>query len=52
MNYTGSVKGTVDNFPAIFVDSLKENGIIQTEVFYYRFKNIQNPMLAQYDSLI
>ncbi len=53
VNYTGSVKGKVgDNFPAIFVDSLKENGIIQTEVFYYRFKNIQNPMFAQYDSLM
>jgi len=43
ISYSGFVKGLIlEDCPALFVDVLKENGILQTEVFYYRYGELKN----------
>lgn len=51
--YVSSVIGkTADGSSALFVDSTKSTGIIQTEVVSYSYKKLQNPMVTFSDKLM
>ncbi|NLZ45854.1 MAG: hypothetical protein GX896_04095 [Clostridiales bacterium] len=45
--------GLVDNeTPAIFIDCLKATGEVQTEVIYYKYGKLQNPLIQIPDKLV
>lgn len=53
VSFPNSVKGLVDSeTPAVFVDCLKSTGEIQTEIIYYRYNKLQNPLLQFPDKLL
>lgn len=52
-SYVKSVTGMLDeNHPAIFVDGLNAEGNLQTEIIYYRYSSLQNPMQIRSEKLL
>lgn len=50
---SNSTVGLVDEeTPGLFVDCLKSNGNLQTEIIYYKYGKLQNPMLQIPDQLL
>lgn len=52
-SYVKSVTGMLDEIhPAIFVDGLNAEGNLQTEIVYYRYSSLQNPVQSRSEKLI
>lgn len=52
-SYVSSVKGYLnDEHYGIFVDGLNADGNLQTEIIYYRYSKLQNPMQMRSEKLI
>ncbi|MBQ8883323.1 MAG: hypothetical protein IJ031_01820, partial [Oscillospiraceae bacterium] len=53
VSFTNSTIGLVDEeTPAVFVDCLKSTGELQTEIIYFRYNKLQNPLLQFPDKLL
>lgn len=52
-SYVNSVVGNIEKGrPGIFIDGVNADGNLQTEIVYYRYSNLQNPMQQRSDKLL
>ena len=52
-SYVSSITGKLDaDRRAIFVDGLNAEGLLQTEIIYYRYSSLQNPMQLRSEKLL
>ncbi len=52
-SYIASYKGRLSNgSPAVFIDELNTDGQLQTEIIYYRYSRLQNPVNRRSEKLL
>lgn len=52
-SYVNSVTGKVQGeIPAIYIDELTDKNQLQTEIIYYRYDSLQNPIYSEKETLI
>ena len=51
--YLSSYKGRLPNgSPAVYIDELNTDGLLQTEIIYYRYSSLQNPVKLRSEKLL
>ena len=52
-SYIASYRGRLENgLPAVYIDELNTDGLLQTEIIYYKYSGLQNPVRLRSEKML